>query len=378
MSKHTHLYHEHRALDAKMVEFAGWEMPLHYGSQIKEHHQVRQDAGMFDISHMTVLDLVGKEASGFLRYLLANDVAKSKRSGKALYSCLLNERGGVIDDLIVYFMGDDWFRMVLNAATRDKDLAWIEKKATPFSVTARERDDLSMIAVQGPNARDRVHRTLGQGISPARELDRFFALECDGLFVARTGYSGEDGYEIMAPADKSARLWRTLIEAGITPAGLGARDTLRLEAGMNLYGQDMTEDTTPLESGLGWTVAFDPTEREFIGRKALEALRGREGYKQVGLILEGQGVLRPHQKVFPLADTSKDANSKPEDQLTDSPPQGAEIQVGEITSGGFSPTLGKAIALARVPVAMEGRCSVEIRGNLLAARIIRPPFTVSK
>nr|VFJ89944.1 MAG: aminomethyltransferase [Candidatus Kentron sp. LFY] len=382
MTKHTPLYDDHRAMGARMTDFAGWDMPLHYGSQIEEHHLVRSDAGIFDISHMTVLDIDGERAGDFLRHLLANDVAKLKEHGKALYSCMLNERGGVIDDLIVYFMGDNRFRMVVNAATRDKDLAWIERQGTPFSVKVRERSDLAMVAAQGPNARDKVHRALidalGDGVSQARGLKRFFALECDGLFMARTGYTGEDGYEIVVPAHRVSSLWQALADAGIAPAGLGARDTLRLEAGMNLYGQDMTEDITPLESGLHWTVAFEPVERDFIGRKALEAQRGQERYKRIGLILEAKGVPRPHQRVLPMAtnpsDNPQDTDPKRQSSAVDSRDEVPEDGIGEITSGGFSPTLGKAIALARVPVTMEGRCAVEIRGRQLAARIIQPPF----
>ncbi|VFM97027.1 MAG: aminomethyltransferase [Candidatus Kentron sp. G] len=353
MTKRTPLYDEHIAAHAKMVSFAGWNMPIHYGSQLKEHHLVRRDAGIFDVSHMTVLDLGGERVGQFLRYLLANDVAGLKKPGKALYSCMLDEHGGVIDDLIIYFMGDDWFRMVVNAATRDRDLAWVHKQAAPFGVAVRAPDDVAMVAVQGPNARERVHRALGELIGPAEELGRFFAVQCGQLFVARTGYTGEDGYEIALPGDQAPALWRTLTEAGIAPIGFGARDTLRLEAGMNLYGQDMTEDTTPLESGLGWTVAFDPPERDFIGRAALQAQRGRTRYKRAGLVLEGNGVLRAHQKVLSPMDDSLE---------------------GEITSGGFSPILEKGIALARVPVAMKERCVVENRGKQLPAKIVRPPF----
>nr|VFK16881.1 MAG: aminomethyltransferase [Candidatus Kentron sp. LPFa] len=380
MKKRTPLYYEHSTLSARMVDFAGWDMPLHYGSQIEEHHRVRRDAGMFDISHMTVLDLGGEQVRAFLRYLLANDVAKLKSPGQALYSCMLNEGGGIMDDLIVYFLGDDRFRMVVNAATRDKDLAWIREQGARFSVTVWERSDLAMVAVQGSEARDKVHRALGDGISRAKGLDRFFALECGGFFIARTGYTGEDGYEIMAPAEEASRLWRALLDAEVVPAGLGARDTLRLEAGMNLYGQDMTEDTTPLESGLGWTVAFEPA-RDFIGRKALEEQRGRARYKRVGLVLEGKGIPRPHQRVMPLIANGSDIDSK-ETEATAGLPRdlardlthNSESEYGKITSGGFSPTLGKAIALARAPVAIGERCAVEIRGKWLTAKVVRLPF----
>jgi aminomethyltransferase len=350
-SQRTPLYNQHLAANAKIVDFAGWEMPIHYGSQLEEHHQVRNDAGMFDVSHMVVLDLTGAKVTEFLRHLLANDVARSQTPGKALYSCLLNERGGVIDDLIVYFMRDDWYRMVVNAATRDKDLAWITRQAEGTGVEIRERDDLAMIAVQGPNARDKAHTALGATIDPARELKPFFAAECGELYVARTGYTGEDGYEIMVPAEQAGATWDALLAAGVKPIGLGARDTLRLEAGMNLYGQDMNEDISPLEAGLSWTVAFDPEDRDFIGRAALEKQKADgPAFKLVGLILEDRGVLRAHQKVV------------------------TEYGDGETTSGSFSPTLGKSIALARVPAATSDHCHVEIRGKQLAARIVKYPF----
>lgn len=350
-SQRTPLYNQHLAANAKIVDFAGWEMPINYGSQLEEHHQVRNDAGMFDVSHMVVLDFTGAGVTDFLRHLLANDVARTQIPGKALYSCLLNERGGVIDDLIVYFMNDSWYRMVVNAATRDKDLAWITAQAEGHNVEITERADLAMIAVQGPNARDKAHTALGSSIDPARELKPFFAVECGDLYIARTGYTGEDGYEIMVPTEQAGATWDALLTAGVKPIGLGARDTLRLEAGMNLYGQDMNEDISPLEAGLSWTVAFDPSDRDFIGRSTLEKQK-TEGpaYKLVGLILEDRGVLRAHQKVV------------------------TEYGDGETTSGSFSPTLGKSIAFARVPAATADTCHVEIRGKQLAARIVKYPF----
>ena len=347
----TPLYEQHLAAKAKMVDFAGWDMPIHYGSQIEEHHQVRNDAGMFDVSHMVVLDLQGPGCRPFLRRLLANDVARVTIPGKALYSCMLNETGGVIDDLIVYFMRDNWYRMVVNAATRDKDLAWINAQAESEDVEITERDDLAMIAVQGPNAREKTHSALGPGIDAARDLKPFFAAECDELFVARTGYTGEDGYEIMVPAKQAGTTWDALLKAGVKPIGLGARDTLRLEAGMNLYGQDMDESVTPLESGLSWTVALEPEDRDFIGRERLDKQKaGGTDQKLVGLILEDRGVLRPHMKVV------------------------TKFGEGEITSGSFSPTLGKSIAMARVPFATKDQCQVEIRGKLLNARVVKYPF----
>ena len=353
MGQKTPLYELHVANGGKMVDFAGWDMPIHYGSQIEEHKQVRTDAGMFDVSHMAVVDLAGPGAKDFLRRLLANDVARLKTSGKALYSCMLNEQGGVIDDLIVYYLRDDWYRVVVNAATRDNDLAWMRQQAEGFDVDISERTDVGMIAVQGPNARDKAHRVMPEAVRAAAEgLKPFVAAAVDDWFVARTGYTGEDGYEIVLPAGEVSRVWAALAEAGVKPVGLGARDTLRLEAGMNLYGTDMDEHTSPLVSGLAWTVAWEPAERDFIGRQALEAEKaGGVPAKLVGLVLEDRGVLRNHQKVL--------ANGAGE---------------GEITSGSFSPSLGKAIALARLPAEAGERVKVEVRGKELAARVVKPPF----
>ena len=355
MGKRTPLYERHIAAGGKMVDFAGWDMPLHYGSQVEEHHRVRRDAGMFDVSHMTVVDVSGEQAGPFLQNLLANDVARLKAPGKALYTCMLNERGGVIDDLIVYLRGEGRYRLVVNAATRDKDLAWITRHAAAFGVGIGERPELAMLAVQGPRARDRVLTCLdGADRDAAAALGRFSAVGVGDWFLARTGYTGEDGFEIILPAEQAGGLWQSLLESGVAPVGLGARDTLRLEAGMNLYGADMTEETTPLVSGLGWTVAWEPAQRDFIGRTALEAQReaGVPAHL-VGLVLEGRGVLRAHQEVC------------------------CGEACGEVTSGSFSPTLGRAIALARLPgerPAPGTVCQVGIRGKLVPARVVRPPF----
>lgn len=353
MSQRTPLYPEHLAARAKLVDFAGWEMPLHYGSQLEEHHRVRRDAGVFDVSHMTVVDLGGAGAGDFLRRLLANDVAKLKTPGRALYGCMLKPDGGVIDDLITYWLGGERYRLVVNAATHDKDLAWMQEQAAAFAVTLNERVDLAMLAVQGPNARERVAAVLGgEDARAALALKPFSGVELGERFVARTGYTGEDGFEIMLPADEAPAFWRALLAAGVAPIGLGARDTLRLEAGMNLYGTDMDETISPLECGLGWTVAWEPTEREFIGRAALESQRVRGAARRfVGLVLEGRGVLRGHQRVHV-----------------------PDLGEGEITSGTFSPTLGVAIGLARVPAGTGERCEVDIRGRWLPARVVRPPF----
>lgn len=347
----TALNDAHRALGARMVDFGGWDMPLNYGSQIEEHHAVRRDAGMFDVSHMTVVDLEGARTREFLRHLLANDIDKLKVPGRALYSCMLDERGGVIDDLIVYFLADDRFRAIVNAATREKDLAWIRGHAQTFDVDVTERTDLAMIAVQGPYARAKV---LGLLSPPTRSavdaLGKFAAVEGDGLFVARTGYTGEDGFEIVVAERDAVALWNRLLDAGVKPAGLGARDTLRLEAGMNLYGQDMDESVTPWEAGLAWTVALG-SARDFIGRAALEAQKhAGVPRKLVGVVLDEKGVLRHGQRVV------SDAGD------------------GEILSGGFSPTLGKSIGFARVPAASGADIEVDIRGRQLPLRVVRYPF----
>ncbi len=349
----TILNQTHRDLGARMVPFGGWEMPIHYGSQIEEHHAVRNDAGLFDVCHMTVVDIRGEQAKPFLRHLLANDVARLTQPGKALYSCMLRDDGGVIDDLITYFMDEQWYRMVVNAATTEKDLAWLEEQAASFGVEIRPRRDLGMIAAQGPNAREKTVPLLPESLRAKAEALIPFQAATDGeWFVARTGYTGEDGFEIMLPDDAVVPFWNALVEAGVRPCGLGARDTLRLEAGMNLYGSDMDESVTPLESGLAWTVDLRDAGRGFVGRQALEAQQEQGNLRHfTGLVLEGKGVLRNHQKLFD-----------------------GEHEVGEITSGGFSPTLGRAIALARISPDAGDDLMVEIRGRRLPVRLVKPPF----
>ncbi len=356
MTQKTQLNDTHRSLGAKMVDFGGWDMPIHYGSQIDEHHLVRQAAGMFDVSHMTVVDLKGARTREFLRHLLANSIDKLKVTGKALYSCMLNPQGGVIDDLIVYFLGDDFFRMVVNASTREKDLAWIRQHAAAFDVQVIEREDLAIVAVQGPQARALVAGLVAEGDRAALDkLGRFAALEVSSasgvpLFVARTGYTGEDGYEVLLPQTEVVAFWNALLDAGVKPAGLGARDTLRLEAGMNLYGQDMDEAVSPFEAALAWTVSLDEG-RDFIGRPVLDAQKAAGNARQmIGLVMDEKGVLRHGQKVLT-------ANGE-----------------GEILSGTFSPTLGKAIAFARVPAGVPGDVRVDIRGKEVPVRIVKFPF----
>ena len=354
MPLHTPLYDAHLAAGAKMVDFSGWEMPIHYGSQIEEHHAVRRDAGMFDVSHMCALDLVGPDATRWLRHLLANDVAKLTTPGKALYSCLLKEDGGVIDDLIVYFFTPEHFRIVVNAGTAEKDIAWMRAQLVGFNATLTQRrsgpDALAMIAVQGPNAREKFWTAFPATRAASEPLGVFQAAEVDDWLIARTGYTGEDGFEIALPAADAGPVWQKLLAAGIKPCGLGARDTLRLEAGMNLYGQDMDENISPYEAGLKWTVDLKDAARDFIGKSAL--MTRRVDVQFAGLLLLDRGVLRAHQKVIT--------------------PQGT----GEITSGTFSPSLNQSVALARLPigVAIGSEVEVEIRDKRLKARVIKPSF----
>lgn len=347
MTKQTPLYATHVRLGGKMVDFAGWDMPLHYGSQVEEHHLVRRDAGMFDVSHMLALDLEGAGAHDLLHRLIANNVDKLTVPGRALYSCMLNAQGGVIDDLIVYFFRPDFYRVVVNAGTADKDLAWIAQHAG--SVAVKPRRDLAMIAVQGPNARAKTWAALPGSEAASSGLKPFHAAWFGDALIARTGYTGEDGFELMLPAGRVEAAWNALLAAGVKPAGLGARDTLRLEAGMPLYGQDMDEQTSPLEAGLAWTVDLD-APRDFTGKSVLAARRPER--QTLGLLLEDRGVLRAHQKIF------------------------AAQGEGEITSGSFSPSMNRSIALARLPAAcaVGDTVEVEIRDKRLKATVVKPPF----
>ena len=355
MLKKTVLNAAHRAMNARMVDFGGWEMPVNYGSQIEEHHAVRKDCGMFDVSHMCPVDVVGPDCRPFLSRLVANDVAKLTVPGKALYSAMLNEAGGVIDDLIIYFLTDTRFRIVVNAGTADKDLAWMRTKVAEWNldvtITPRRDGDnaLAIVAVQGPNARARVWQVLPQAKAATEGLKGFFAAEVDQYFIASTGYTGEDGFEIMMPATEAEAIWQKLKNIGVAPCGLGARDTLRLEAGMNLYGQDMDETVSPLDAGLAWTVSLN-TDRDFVGKSALTAEGQQKAF--LGLVLLDKGVLRGHQQVI-----TKQGN-------------------GEITSGSFSPTLQQSIALARLPLGVQigDEVEVDIRGKALKARVTKPVF----
>lgn len=357
MAQQTPLYEEHLACGAKMVDFHGWMMPLHYGSQLDEHHQLRRDAGMFDVSHMTIVDLAGPRTRDFLRHLLANDVAKLTVPGKALYTGMLNASGGVIDDLIVYFLSELEFRLVVNSATRDKDVEWITRHAEPYQVTVTVRDDLALIAVQGPQAQSKTQTLFSpQQRQAVSGMKPFFGVQAGELFIATTGYTGEAGYEIALLATQAADFWRQLLAAGVKPCGLGARDTLRLEAGMNLYGQEMDEGISPLAANMGWTITWQPEERDFIGREALEAQRAAgDGEQLVGLVMTEKGVLR---NGLPVHFTDAAGN----------------MQQGIITSGSFSPTLGVSIALARVPAGIGQQAIVLIHNREMPVKVTKPGF----
>ena len=351
MTQKTILNDMHRRLGARMVDFGGWDMPLHYGSQLEEHHAVRGDSGMFDVSHMCAVDVVGTDSKAFLSRLIANNVDKLKLPGKALYGAMLNAAGGVVDDLIVYYLADDVYRVVINAGTAEKDLAWMAARLVEWQlqVTITPRRDLAMIAVQGPKAKERFWQALPETRAASEGMKPFFSVIVGDYFVASTGYTGEDGFELTLPADKAEAVWQAFLDAGIRPIGLGARDTLRLEAGMNLYGQDMDESVSPLDAGMGWTVDL-VSERDFVGKAALQANGQQKQF--LGLVLQDKGVLRAHQKVHTA--------------------QGA----GEITSGTFSPTLQLSVALARLPmgVSLGDTVEVEIRDKRLAAKVVKPSF----
>lgn len=358
MTRKTPLHQQHLDAGARMVDFAGWDMPLHYGSVINEHHAVRQQAGVFDVSHMTVVDIHGPQATAYLQHLLANDVGRLE-TGQALYSAMLNERGGVIDDLIVYRLNDR-YRSVVNCATREKDLDWMRRQLDGFDATLAERPDLAILAIHGPESIDRTCALLPDATAAAVSgLRNFRAIEQGDWLIARTGYTGERGLEIILPDDEAPDLWRELLEAGIQPVGLGARDTLRLEAGMNLYGQDMDEDTSPLSANMLRTISWQPESRAFIGREAVtrDLARQERGELpvQAGLVLEDRGVMRAGQKVICY------------DQA------GEYTGEGVLTSGSFSPTLKHSVALARIP-ADTSRCEVDMRGKATPVRLVAPGF----
>ncbi len=353
MNKHTALFDMHKAANATMVEFAGWDMPLHYGSQIAEHKIVRTAAGMFDVSHMGIIDIVGADAREFLSILLANNIHKLTKPGTALYSCMLNDRGGIIDDLIVYYMQNEYFRLVVNASTVTTDLSWILSHASKYNIVISQRNNLAIIAVQGPLSIIKTISVMEQCYADLiQHLKRFSCVQCGEIFIARTGYTGENGVELIMPKDLAVEYWQRLLAQDIQPIGLGARDLLRLEAGYNLYGNDMDLSVTPFESNLAWTVALEPQDRNFIGRSALEAqLIDSIPNILIGVELLEKGILRHGQKIY----------------------LGAK-EVGVVTSGTFSPSLGRAIGLARVAMPLNKDYFVDIRGKKHAVRVVIPPF----
>ncbi|MFZ5558935.1 MAG: glycine cleavage system aminomethyltransferase GcvT [Pseudomonadota bacterium] len=339
----------HRELGAKLVDFAGWEMPLHYGSQIDEHLRVRRECGVFDVSHMQALGIEGADAAALVARVCCFDLRRLDGAGRAAYGCLLNEGGGIIDDVIAYRLAPERLRLVVNAGTAAGDLQWIRSQARDFRAAVTPRDDLAILAVQGPRAREIVWRAAPQLRVATESLARFHAAETGSWLAARTGYTGEDGFELMLPAAEASALWGALLEAGAAPCGLGARDTLRLEAGMNLYGQDMDAGVTPLECGLAAYVDL-ASGRDFIGRAAL--LAGAPRFRRRGLLLQERGVLRHGQRVETAA--------------------GA----GVVTSGGYAPTLERSIALARLPLAVSpgDRVAVAIRDKIAVSVAVEPPF----
>lgn len=352
MERKTPLYAAHEAAGAKIVPFADWLMPLSYGSELAEHRAVRENAGVFDVSHMGIVDLEGARCRDFLRHLLANDVARLNIPGQALYGAMLNPEGGIKDDLITYYRGPSRYRTVVNAGTRDSDIAWIRARAQDYGVNVSERNELAMIAIQGPRAREQAATLLPEALKGAAlELKPFTAVNSGDWFIARTGYTGEDGWEVMLPGERAPQFWQALIAAGVAPCGLAARDSLRLEAGLNLYGSDMDETTHPYESNLGWTVALDPADRDFIGRAALERVREAGSARRlVGLVLDGRGIIRHGQRVITSAGD------------------------GVVTSGGFGPSVQRSVALARVPAAVTATVKVVIRDREIPATVVKPPF----
>lgn len=352
---HTPLYQEHLAQQCKLIPFGDWEMPLHYGSQLEEHHAVRQRAGVFDVSHMMITDLIGKDSCQFLRQLLANDVAKLK-IGQGLYTCILNEQGGILDDAIIYSLTPTHYRLVSNAGTRNKIKEWLleqqKKQKTDLQITFQTEQ--TILALQGPDT-FKILAEISPNIPELASLKPFYIMPYKTGYLARTGYTGELGVEIMLPARDGIALWQSLMAKGVQACGLGARDTLRLEMGYGLYGIDMDETTTPLESNLAWTVNLNP-DRDFIGKSALLEQQEKAHSTLSGLILQEKGVPRGHYSVL-------DEQQQP---------------IGVITSGTFSPTLEQGIALARFTSPNHGNCFVKIREQLVPAIITRPPFIKRK
>ncbi len=355
--KTTVLHAEHQRAGAKLVPFHGWEMPLHYGSQLEEHHCVRRACGIFDVSHMQVVDIVGEGAAAFLSRMLSNDIAKLTQPGLAQYTLMLNADGGILDDLIVY-RRDSGYRLVLNCGCAATDIAWL-RQHLPADVQLMVREDLAILAIQGPEVFAYLAKIVDADTAQrAQQLKTFTSFDQEDCQIARTGYTGEQGVELILPLAQAVAVWKAAMSAGVSPIGLGARDTLRLEAGLNLYGQDMSEQFSPDASNVGWAVKIDA--HDFIGKAALQAQRAAGVSQQlIGLQLQGKGILRHGMTL-----------------------QQQGVDVGEITSGSFSPTSGHSIALARISAAALQQhaatpIQVLLRGQLQPIQLLRPPFIKS-
>jgi aminomethyltransferase len=351
-----------------MTHFGGWEMPVQFTGIVAEHRAVRSTAGMFDVSHMGKFALAGSHLLDALQTLVPSDLA-ALEPGQAKYTVLLNEQGGILDDLIVYYQGttDGVQRAIaiVNAATTEADRTWIQAHLGDATLTDLSRDRL-LIAIQGPAAVAQLQPYVTADLNPVGNYRFVETTILDApAFVARTGYTGEDGFEVMIAPEAGMALWRSLRDAGVVPCGLGSRDTLRLEAAMALYGQDANPDTTPLEAGLGWLVQWDKGS-DFLGRSALEQQRSAGvSRKLVGLELTGRNIARHNYAVF-AADTVP-----PGTAIADQPP------IGIVTSGTLSPTLGKPIALAYVPpdqARIGTVVTVAIRGKAYPATVVKKPF----
>ena len=344
----TPLNNAHIELGAKMVNFSHWEMPISYTSLIEEHHAVRNTAGVFDVSHMSVFDFNGGDQVAFFEKIFANDIKKISNEDKAIYGALLNEEGGILDDLIIYHANEK-FRLVSNCSTREQNRQWYEKHAVEFGVEVVERSDMGILAIQGPDALSKILSI--DGINPQVNNLQSFGCMFDGdKLYARTGYTGEDGLEIIVPSEDINQFWDQALRLGCTPIGLGARDTLRLEAGLNLYGNDMTIENHPYESNLGWTIDMTDENRQFIGKQALLSIDQSKSQKIVGIILRDKGVLRSGYEV--IHDEGK----------------------GVVLSGSYSPTLQSSIGLARVDQGYKKDGKVMIRNKMLNIDFVSPRF----
>ncbi|MGB3642725.1 MAG: glycine cleavage system aminomethyltransferase GcvT [Rivularia sp. (in: cyanobacteria)] len=356
----TPLFTVVQELKARLTSFGGWEMPVQFSGISKEHEAVRSSAGMFDISHMGKFTLQGKNLVSQLQRLVPSDLSRLVPH-QAQYTVLLNPNGGIIDDIIFYYQGEDNTGLqkgfiIVNAATTAKDKAWLLEQLDTQQV---EFQDLSaekvLLAIQGPKATEILQKFVEEDLTPVKAYGHLDATVLGKpAFLARTGYTGEDGFEVMVEPSVGIELWQKLIEAGVIPCGLGARDTLRLEAAMALYGQDVDDTTTPLEAGLGWLVHLD-TKGDFIGRKALEQQKANGVQRKlVRLQMQGRNIARHG---YPVLSAGK--------------------KVGEITSGTLSPTLGYPIALAYVPTELakvDNQLEIEIRGKTYPATVVKRPF----